>query len=160
MTKILLAGATGYLGGYLLKKIEESNYEGRIVVRNKSKLQNQPGLKSEIISAEVTRPETIKNICDGIDIVISTVGITKQKDGLTYMDVDYGANNNLLKEALKSGVKEFIYVSVFEGEKLKNLKICEAKEKFVDELKNSGIDHCVVRPNGFFSDMTEIFNTL
>ena len=85
--------------------------------------------------------------------VISTVGITKQKDGLTYMDVDYQANLNLLEEAKKSGVKKFIYVSVLNGEKLKATKICYAKEKFVERLKNSGIEYCVVRPNGFYSDI-------
>lgn len=44
------------------------------------------------------------------------------------------------------------------GEKLKKLKICEAKEKFVEELKKSGLEYCIIRPNGFFSDMTEFFN--
>ena len=73
------------------------------------------------------------------------------------MDVDYQANKNLLEEAQKSGVRKFIYVSVLNGEKMKHLKICEAKEKFVDELKKSGLDYVVVRPNGFFSDMSEFF---
>jgi uncharacterized protein YbjT (DUF2867 family) len=86
------------------------------------------------------------------------VGITRQKDGLTYMDVDYQANLNLLQEAKKSGVKKIIYVSVLNGEKLRHLKICEAKERFVDELKASGLEYCVIRPNGFFSDMTEFYN--
>ena len=67
-------------------------------------------------------------------MVISTVGITRQKDGFTYMDVDYRENANLLSEAKRSGVKKFIYVSVLNGEKLSNLKICEAKERFVTEL--------------------------
>ena len=42
--------------------------------------------------------------------------------------------------------------------KLRSLKICEAKEKFVEELKYSGLDYCIIRPNGFFSDMTEFYN--
>ena len=158
MTKILLAGATGYLGGYILKEIEKSEYQNRIVVRNKSKLKSFPKLKSEIVLAEVTKPDTLRDICEGIDIVISTVGITKQKEGLTYLDVDYQSNKNLLSEALKRGVKKFVYVSVLNGERLKNLKICEAKERFVNELKSSGIDYCIIRPNGFFSDMTEFYN--
>jgi uncharacterized protein YbjT (DUF2867 family) len=29
---------------------------------------------------------------------------------------------------------------------------------FVEQLKKSGLDYCIVRPNGFFSDMSEIFN--
>jgi uncharacterized protein YbjT (DUF2867 family) len=29
---------------------------------------------------------------------------------------------------------------------------------FVEQLKKSGADYCIVRPNGFFSDMSEFFN--
>jgi uncharacterized protein YbjT (DUF2867 family) len=91
----------------------------------------------------------------GVDVVISTIGITKQKDGLTYMDVDYQGNINLLEEAEKAGVKKFIYVSALNGESLTHLKMCSAKEKFVEKLKNSKLNYCIIRPNGFFSDMTE-----
>ena len=65
---------------------------------------------------------------------------------------------NLLEDALKHGVKKFIYVSVLHGEKLKHLKICEAKEAFVERLKSAGIDYCVIRPNGFFSDLSAFFD--
>lgn len=158
MNRILLAGATGYLGSYIMKEMEKREYPTRVITRNKNKLTYYNSKLTEVVQAEVTKPRTLKDICTNIDVVISTVGITKQKDGLTYFDVDYHANKNLLDEALKSGVKKFMYVSVLNGEKLRHLKICEAKEKFVDALKSSGIDYCIIRPNGFFSDMTEFFN--
>lgn len=158
MKKILLAGATGYLGSFILKELESQNYKNRIVVRNKKKRAECDPQKTEVIEAEVTKPETLYNICEGIDTIISSIGITTQKDGLTYMDVDYKANLNLLIEAKKSQVKKFIYVSVLNGDKLKHLKICEAKERFVKELRSSGINYCIIRPNGFFSDMTEFYN--
>jgi len=158
MIKVLLAGATGYLGGFILKELHKQGYNVRVIARNPTKLKLKNSEKVEVIKAEITKPNSIKNCCDDIDIVISTVGITKQKDDLTYMDVDYQANKNLLKEAMNSGVKKFIYISVLNGQKLKDLKICEAKEMFVDELKKSSIDFCIIRPNGFFSDMTEFFH--
>ena len=97
----------------------------------------------------------LKNICENIDVVISTIGITRQKDGLTYMDVDFQANANLIDEAKRRGIKKFIYISVLNGEKLRHLKICEAKEKLGDYLKDSGMDYCIIRSNGFFSDMED-----
>jgi uncharacterized protein YbjT (DUF2867 family) len=60
-----------------------------------------------------------------------------------------------LKEALKDGVKAFQYISAINGDKLRHLKIFEAKERFVDELRRAGIYYCVMRPNGFFSDMRD-----
>lgn len=158
MKRILLAGSTGYLGVYIAKELQQRSYFFKAIARNPEKLEKNDIEANEMLKAELTDPDSIKECCKGIDVVISTVGITKQKDGLTYMDVDFQANMNLLKEAKKSGVKKFIYVSVLNGEKLRNLKICDAKELFVEQLKQSGIDYCIVRPNGFFSDMSEFFN--
>jgi len=154
-TNILLAGATGYLGSYVLNALIEKQNQVVAIVRNPHKLLNTNENYLEIKQAEVTKPETLRDICKGIDTVISTVGITRQKDGLTYMDVDYQANMNLLEEAKKAGVKHFVYVSAINGNKYRNLKIFEAKEKFVDDLKSSGLNYTIVRPNGFFSDMKD-----
>lgn len=154
-TNVLLAGATGYLGRYLLKALIDKQNHVIAIVRNPNKLLNINENYLEIKQAEITKPETLRDICKGIDTVISTVGITRQKDGLTYMDVDYQANMNLLEEAKKTGVKHFVYVSAINGDKYRNLKIFEAKEKFVDALKSSGLNYTIVRPNGFFSDMKD-----
>lgn len=158
MQRILLAGSTGYLGGYIAKELQKRSCFFRAIARNPEKLKQNDIEVNEVLKAELTDPNSIRDCCKGIDVVISTVGITMQKDGLTYLDVDYQANMNLLKEAKKSGVKKFIYVSVLNGEKLRNLKICDAKEMFVEQLRKSGIDYCIIRPNGFFSDMSEFFN--
>lgn len=155
MKAILLAGATGYLGGYILQELVKQKFSVRVLVRNRSKLKSAALPVADIIVGEVTMPETILNCCEGVDTVISTIGITRQKDGLTYLDVDYQANMNLLNEARRSGVRKFIYVSVLHGQQLRALKICDAKERFVDALKSSGIGYCVIRPSGFFSDMAE-----
>ena len=158
MKKILLTGSTGYLGSYIAKELQKQAYFCRAIDRNPEKLKQKDYEANEVLKAELTKPVSITESCKDIDVVISTVGITRQKDGLTYMDVDYQANMNLMEEAKKSGVKKFIYVSVLNGENLRNLKICDAKEMFVEQLKKSGVDYCIVRPNGFFSDMSEFFN--
>ena len=101
MEKIMLAGSTGYLGSYILSELLKRNYSVKAVVRNKSKIKEEflKNKNLEIFEAELTNPQTLKDCCKDVDVVISTVGITRQKDGLTYMDVDYQANVNLLREA-------------------------------------------------------------
>lgn len=155
--KILLAGATGYLGNHIAHQLESQAMDYQAIARDPDKLIQQGLNPTRIFQAELTKPTTLKNCCDGMDVVISTVGITRQKEGLTYMDVDYQANLNLLNEAVKSGVKKFIYVSVLNGKQLRHLKIGEAKERFVEELASSGIEYGVIRPNGFFSDMSAFY---
>lgn len=150
--KILLAGASGYLGKYIMQELLLRNFKTKAIVRDISNVKLSDA-NLEIIKAEVTKPDSLKNLFNDVRVVISTVGITRQKDNLTYMDVDYQANANLIDEAKKSGVEKFIYISVLNGDKIRHIKGGEAKEKLVDYLKSSGLDYCIIRPNGFFSDM-------
>ena len=160
MNKILLAGSSGYLGSYILKELIHQKYQIITIVRNPEKIPSSIKENNlvEIIKAEITQPESITGCCENMDVVISTVGITRQKDGLSYMDVDYQANVNLLREALKAGVRKFIYVSVFKGDSLRELKLMDAKERFVDFLTNSDIDSTIIRSTGFFSDMGDFLD--
>lgn len=158
MKNILVAGSTGYLGSHIVEHLKTQEMNFKALARNPKKLTQMGLTASQIIEAQVTDKDALADCCEGVDVVISALGITRQKDGLTYMDVDYQANKNLLEEALKSGVQQFIYVSVLHGEDLTHLKICEAKERFVNELKASGLDYCIIRPSGFFSDMTAFYD--
>jgi uncharacterized protein YbjT (DUF2867 family) len=155
MKKILVAGSTGYLGSHIVKELLHRGMSFKAIARNSVKLEALGCTPRQIIHTQVTDRNALEGCCKNIDVVISSLGITRQKDGLTYMQVDYQANKNLLDEAIKSGVKKFIYVSVLRGESLRHLKICEAKERFVEALKNSGLDYTIIRPSGFFSDMSE-----
>ena len=157
MKKVLLAGVTGYLGSYIAKELQERAFTIRAVTRNTERLKEKSIEANEIVEAEITQADSINGCCENMDVVISTVGITRQKDGLTYMDVDYQANMNLLHQAKISGVKKFVYVSLLNGEDLRHLKICDAKEMFVEQLKKSGMDYSIIRPNGFFSDIGDFF---
>jgi uncharacterized protein YbjT (DUF2867 family) len=155
MNQVIVAGATGYLGHFVVKTLQARNIPFKAIARNPEKLEKSGVPKSQIIEAEVTQCKTLSGIFSQGDCVISTVGITRQKDGLTYEDVDYQANMNLLNEAKRAGVKQFMYVSVINGRAMRHLAITKAKEKFVDALMDSGLRYCIVRPNGFFSDLSD-----
>lgn len=106
--KVLLAGGTGYLGSHILKVLSEQQVDTIAIVRKgkKSTLSKLPSIYT--FEAEVTEVKTLQGIFEGVDVVISTIGITRQKDGLTYWDVDYQANKNLLHQAISEGVKKFV----------------------------------------------------
>ncbi len=156
MKKVLVAGATGYLGQFVVKTFKARGYWIRALGRNAEKLAPVKGYADELFIGEVTDPDSLAGLCDGIDIVFSSVGITRQKDGLTYKAVDYQANRNLLSLAAAAGVSQFMYVHVLHAEQLRHIKMVQAKQAFVDELKRSTLDHKVICPTGFFSDMEEI----
>ena len=163
MQKVLICGSTGYLGRFVVWEFKERGYWVRALVRNPKKLERtgqflEPAVRDkidEVVVGEVTKPETLEEICDDIDIVFSSVGITRQRDKLSYRDVDYQGNKNILNTALAKSVKKFIYISVFNAHLYEHLAIVKAHEDFVRDLQNSGLDYTVIRPTGYFSDMSE-----
>ena len=163
MQRVLLAGSTGYLGKFVVREFKDRGYWVRALARNPKKLEQiGPFLEptaidqaDEIFVGEVTKPETLKGLCNNIDIVFSSIGITRQKDKLSYRDVDYQGNKNLLDIALEESVRKFIYVSVFNASLYAHLEIVKAHEDFVRDLMDSGLDYTIIRPTGYLSDMSE-----
>jgi uncharacterized protein YbjT (DUF2867 family) len=163
MKKVLVAGSTGYLGRYVVQELRQRGYWIRALVRNTDKIK-LPGphlepaiapLVDEFFVGEATRPPTIADACNGVDVVFSSLGMTRPDFVHTAFDVDYHANLNLLRFAMKAGVKKFVYVSVYQAHRMMEIQNIQAHEKFVDELRASGIEYAVIRPTGYFSDMAQ-----
>jgi uncharacterized protein YbjT (DUF2867 family) len=111
----------------------------------------------EIVVRDVTRPEEIRGVCDGIEHVISCVGITRMKGRLTHMDVDFNGNWLLLKEAERAGVKRFGFISpAGTDEGFEEVPLLEAKYRFEQVLRESPVDWVIFRSGGFFADLAEV----
>jgi uncharacterized protein YbjT (DUF2867 family) len=151
----LVAGATGYLGRHIVNELKRRGLRVRALIRRPEQRAALEAMADEIHLGQVTEPATLHGIARGVDMVFSTIGITRQKDGFTYEEIDYRGNLNLLHEAVASGAGNFLYVSVLHGQNLRHTRLVAAKERFVDALNASSIAHCVMRPSGFFSDMAE-----
>jgi uncharacterized protein YbjT (DUF2867 family) len=162
--RVLVAGSTGYVGKFVVKAFKERGYWVRALTRSVNRLETPgpftaPGIGrddiDDVFVGELTRPETLDGLTDGIDIVFSSVGISRQRDGLTFEQVDYQCNHTLIECCAGTDVGKFVYVSMqgADGPQLSDLAITKAHEKVVAELVSSDLEHCVVRPCGYFSDM-------
>ena len=160
--KILLFGATGNLGQAIANELKQKGFEITAVVRNKIKAEKLESITRKVILADVTIPSDLVKICNGFDIVISSLGKSvspNDKSKPTFNDIDYIANSNILNEAKKSNVKKFIYISAFHSEKYLNLEYFKVHHEFSEKLILSGIDYSIIKPPAIFSafiDMIEM----
>ncbi len=164
--KVLVAGASGYLGRYVVREFAERGYSVRALVRNPEKLATEgenlepavADLVDEVHTGDAADLDTLKGAARGVDIVFSCMGLTKPQGNITNEQVDHLGNRALLEDALSNGVKKFIYVSVFNAHKTPDVEVVSAHERFVEDLKQSSMPHTVIRPTGFFSDMGMFFS--
>lgn len=156
--KVLLAGAFGNLGLEILKSLIKCDYE---VIAADIKEKNIPELagKYKFVQIDVTKKETLNGICEGVDNVITTVGLTGASKTLNCYDIDYRGNLAILQEAKRAHVKSFNYISVIkcDDKDAKNIPMLNAKYMFENELKKSGLNYVIYRPTGYFYDIIKVF---
>lgn len=162
MERVLVAGATGYLGRHLVVELAGRGHAVRAVVRSRERAE-QPGLfgapsiagaVAEWIEGPVVDPDFVRGLTRGADRVVSALGVTRQK--ASPWDVDYLANRHLLEDAEREGVRSFLYVNVMHADTGTSL-ILRSKAAFAATLVRSAIAHQVVNPSGYFSDLTDFW---
>ncbi len=153
--KVVLAGAFGHLGEDILRSLVKARHDVVAADMVTRELEGCTGFKP--VKIDMTNREALKGLCDGADVVITTVGLTRTNAKITNYDIDWGANRNLVDEAVRAGVKNFAYISVLKADKAPDVPMLHAKAMLEDYLKKSGLIWVIFRPTGYFYDIAKVF---
>lgn len=158
--KVLVAGATGYLGKHVIQALHAAGYPVRALARDADRLGEVRELCTEVVVAEATRPETLDDLVGDATVFFSSLGKHDFKRKPTAWDIDYRANMNLLERVRTSGVAHIVFVSAIGGERLRHRGIAtaQARESVVDAIVAGEAAWTILRPSGFFNDMADFFN--
>lgn len=116
MTKILITGGLGYLGGRIAQHLS-SNLDNHIIIasRDAGKYQRPSWLtKGEIISLDLFDQESLNRAVMGVDVIVHLAALNEIDSGKYPADavrVNTEGSVNLLKCATAQQVKRFIYFS-------------------------------------------------
>ena len=156
--KVVLAGAFGNLGGEILKVLCSKDVEVVAADLKERKIEGLEG-KYKFVSIDATNPQTLSGLCDGADVVITTMGLTGASVKFTSYDIDYRGNMNLYREAEKAGVKTFNYISVISCDEkgAEKVPMLHAKYMVEEEIKKGKMDWVIYRPTGYFYDIAKVF---
>jgi dihydroflavonol-4-reductase len=91
--RVLLTGATGFVGSWVARELVAAGHEVRALVRKTSKLTNIEGLPIERAVGDVLDAASVRRALDGRDAVVHTAGVT-----------DFGADSRRLFEVNVTGV--------------------------------------------------------
>ncbi len=155
---ILLGGAFGHLGFTILKDLLNRGHKVTGADKRFNEAFRHDLLKKRLI--DVTEADSLKHICDDIDIVISAIGLTNASSEFTHEMIDYQGNINLLREAERAGVKKLIYISSLDCDTDNSVPILRAKSKFEKELIKSDLDYTIYRPTSFFYNIGKAFKIM
>lgn len=168
MKRVLVTGATGFLGKYLVEELTNNGYEVVAQGRKENILNNlKEQYKVNILKCSLNE---IKNIDMNIDCVIHAAALStvwgKWQD---FYDSNVLGTENVIKFCLKNNVRRLIYVSspsiysakfdrfnIKEEDFDKNNKLnfyIKSKilaENLINKIDNQKLETVIIRPRGLF----------
>lgn len=151
ISKILVVGATGFLGMEICRQLIAANKIVFGLVRKTSANEKTNALTQwgiQLIEGDLKDRASIQKALHGIDIVISTASSTfSRQEGDSIQTVDNEGQSSLVDEATLAGVKQFIFVSfAFQPH---SFPLQTAKQRAEEKIKASGMSYCIIKPSFF-----------
>jgi UDP-glucose 4-epimerase len=160
---ILISGASGYIGSYLVKKLNGSNYNIGVIVRNTS--AGFPA-NAEIIRADLSTGLHYepKKTYDAFVHLASANDIDSKNPVTALTDTVLGTLN-ALEFCVKNKIKKFVYFSTFQVYGVSSGHVNETTnvnslnhyalthyfaEKYTELYASSGIDYIILRPTNIY----------
>jgi nucleoside-diphosphate-sugar epimerase len=110
--KVLITGATGFVGGHLVKRLINDGYSVRALVRKGRDIRGFES-KVEIAYGDILDPHSLDSALKDIEMVYHSAALVKEAgvpDSL-FWDVNVTGTRNILEASYKHGVKRFIHIS-------------------------------------------------
>jgi len=151
LTKIFVAGSTGYIGKNVVKYALDNGFD---VVTAKRHSDNKPGQlnkKLKVIKISNNDNNWIADL-EKVDVIISCLASRTGEPKDAHL-VDYKLNCLLLEKAKALKCSHFILLSAICVQKPR-LAFQFEKLAFEEELKKSGLNFSIVRPTAYFKSLS------
>ena len=166
MRNILVTGATGFIGKYMVGKLLQQHYSVRVLIRSAQPSSLFPN-EVAIFTSDLTDPQHLFGACSTIDTVFHLGGYAHawEENDTNFTErhrmINFYGTKNILEEAQRANVKRFIFFSSVKAvadsqeyideswEKLPLSPYGIAKreaERLVLSAQNAGMHVCVLRP--------------
>ncbi len=112
--KVLVTGATGFIGSHLVKDLCSKGESVRVFARKQSSLNRLQGLDVEYFFGDLTDPESARQSVEGVDIVYNIAGLINSPVGShesIYWESNLITVKNLLAACVKRKIKSFVFCS-------------------------------------------------
>ena len=97
--KVLVTGASGFVGSHIADRLIEAGHDVRALLRGSSNLQWLEGKPVEIVRGDMLDLESLKEPMQGIDAVVHVAGVTAAKNKEGFYRGNHLPTRNLLEAA-------------------------------------------------------------
>lgn len=137
-TRVLVTGATGYIGGRLVPRLLDAGFEVRVLVRHPEKLRNVPwALRVDIREGDLADRTSLAAACEGIDVLYYLVHSMGQRGDFEATELQCA--HNVADAAREAGVSRIVYLGGLHPEAGNLSKHLRSRAEVGDILLASGV---------------------
>ena len=150
--RVFVTGATGFVGGEVLKQLRAAGHLARCLVRRGSegKLPAEEGI--EVRYGDATDPLSLDGTLEGCQAVIHLVGIIREIpfQGVTFDKLHPGATGNLVAAAEAQGVRRYLQMSANGARPDAETDYHRSKWRAEERVASSSLQWTIFRPSLIF----------
>ena len=157
--RVLVTGASGFVGGHVVKALQERGHTLRLLVHSRNKVVDN-GI--EQVVGDITRQESFSEAARGCDAVINLVGIIREFPlrGVTFEKLHVQATAHALKAAKKGDVRRYLQMSALGTRRDAVSGYHRTKFQAEELVRASGLDATIFRPSLIFGPKDSFVNML
>lgn len=107
-SRVLVFGASGYIGSNLVERLQSSPQPVRASARNREVLEGRGWQNVEVVEADALKPETLDAALSGVDVAYYLVH--SMAAGRDFARLDRDAAENFSRAASRADVRRIIYL--------------------------------------------------
>ncbi|MDX1385959.1 MAG: SDR family oxidoreductase [bacterium] len=134
---ILLTGATGYIGGRFLKRLEEKGIATRCLTRKPEYLRTHQKKNTEIFHGDVLDPDSLKPALKGVQTAYYLIHALGSKE--SFEEEEARGARNFARAAQAAGVEKIVYLGGLASQKSSLSKHLKSRHQVGAILQESGI---------------------
>jgi uncharacterized protein YbjT (DUF2867 family) len=149
MKRILVLGASGFVGGHLAEGLLAAGYTVRCLVRDPARIGRLDASRFEIVQGDISDPASLERALDGVEAVYVAIHtLTPQPGGAGqgFMDVEILGMRNLVAACRAKGVRRLIYITFLGVSPDSPSAWVSGRWAIEQELLASGLDVTMLRP--------------
>jgi uncharacterized protein YbjT (DUF2867 family) len=149
--RVLVTGATGFVGPKVANAIVDAGHEVRVLERKPGSWRKAGIRCQEAVQGDMTDPDGLRSAVEGREVVVHLVAI-RQGRPEQFQRVMIDGTQNLLAASKERGVGRFVLMSALgTTEETKDLvPYYNAKWQEEQDVKGSGLEHVIFRPSFVF----------
>jgi len=156
-TPVLVVGATGDLGGRVVRELLARGKRVRALVRPGSDAGSLEKRGVEIVRGDMLDPASLDAAMRGVAAVVtSAIGYSHRRKGDS-LHTDFEGNRNLVDAAKRSGVPRFVLTSILQCDLARGVPHFWAKKEAEDYLVKQGVPFVALRPGAYLGGGTAGF---